>query len=362
MPHPTIRPAATWRALCAGAALSAATAAVAAEYRFVELPTLGGSASQPAHVGPSRVVVGRSRIAGDLALHAVRWDRGVATDLDPGGENSEARHVNAAGTIVGQRLDPGSGQTHATMWRDGAVIDLGTLGGLHSDAQGINEAGQIVGFSLRADAGWHAALWDGAGGVVDLGALPGNTHSYAIAINAAGDVVGYANAFYDTMIRPVRWQAGQIAELGTLGGDDGFAEAINDAGVVVGCSQRPRGDAMHATRWSEGTRVDLGLPDEQSSCARGINAAGVVVGTVSLPGRHGDKAMRAVIWDGTTMVDLNTVIDHAARQAGWVLMVANGINDDGVIVGEARNKITGVAQAGFLLKPRWPSSGAGAPP
>ncbi|HEX6705588.1 MAG TPA: hypothetical protein VF169_12570 [Albitalea sp.] len=58
----------------------------------------------------------------------------------------------------------------------------------------------------------------------------------------------------------------------------------------------------------------------------------------------------AVIWNGTVATDLNTFLDQATRDAGWVLLDASGINDRGWITGQATNELTGQGRA-FLLVP-----------
>ena len=69
------------------------------------------------------------------------------------------------------------------------TIDLGTLGGSRSSAVAVNDAGQVVGWSGLDGAGAHAFSWTAAGGMIDLGTL-GGSGSYASAVNDAGQVVG----------------------------------------------------------------------------------------------------------------------------------------------------------------------------
>jgi probable HAF family extracellular repeat protein len=60
-----------------------------------------------------------------------------------------------------------------------------------------------------------------------------------------------------------------------------------------------------------------------------------------------------MLWDGTTMTDLNSFLDANTRDQGWSLYSASDINDVGQIVGTAVNSITGEYQA-FLLTPTAP--------
>ena len=72
------------------------------------------------------------------------------------------------------------------------MIDLGTLpGGSYSVAYGINAAGQVVGYANTASGLNHAFLYDGI--MHDLGTLPGRFNSIAYGINAAGQVVGLSD-------------------------------------------------------------------------------------------------------------------------------------------------------------------------
>ena len=129
------------------------------------------------------------------------------------------------------------------------AIDLGTLGGTRSEAVAVNAAGQVVGHSLLAgDADTHAFSWTKQGGMVDLGTL-GGTFSDAHAVNAAGLVVGESTIAGDAEEHAYSWtQAGGMVDLGTLGGTFSRAIAVNEARQVVGVSTTAD-NARHATLW-----------------------------------------------------------------------------------------------------------------
>lgn len=55
------------------------------------------------------------------------------------------------------------------------------------------------------------------------------------------------------------------------------------------------------------------------------------------------------MWNGTTAIDLNSLLDASTVAAGWVLTDANGINDNGWIVGNATNNSLGIFRHAFLL-------------
>jgi probable HAF family extracellular repeat protein len=98
--------------------------------------------------------------------------------------------VSPSGQVVGWS-DTAAGFSHAFSWtRAGGLIDLGTLGGPFSLADAVNARGQVVGYASLSDGlAYHAFSWTQAGGMVDLGTLGGN-FSDAAAVNARGDVVG----------------------------------------------------------------------------------------------------------------------------------------------------------------------------
>ncbi|SFH34424.1 PEP-CTERM protein-sorting domain-containing protein [Nitrosospira sp. Nsp14] len=142
------------------------------------------------------------------------------------------------------------------------------------------------------------------------------------------------------------WNGTTATDLGTLGGTSSWAYAINDAGQVAGGAYFP-GDANgHAILWNGSTLKDLGTLGGGSSEAFAINDSGQVTGWAATT----DGAQHAALWNGTTVTDLNSFLDTSTVNAGWVLTVANGINDHGWIVGDAHNSKSGVDHA-FLLAP-----------
>ncbi len=79
----------------------------------------------------------------------------------------------------------------------------------------------------------------------------------------------------------------------------------------------------------------------------GINDAGVVVGNAAL---KGNNRTHAALWIGTTIFDLNDLLDASGR--GWMLFEARGINASGKIVGWGESPSG--QKHGILLTPTKP--------
>ena len=92
--------------------------------------------------------------------------------------------------------------------------------------------------------------------VTDLGALLSLPYSYALGINASGQVVGYSEAFNDNS-RAFLYSNGTMISLGTLGGLQSCAEGINASGQIVGYATTSTG-YEHAFLYSNGTMTDVG--------------------------------------------------------------------------------------------------------
>ncbi|MGE5235061.1 MAG: hypothetical protein ACM3O7_01785 [Acidobacteriota bacterium] len=246
--------------------------------RTTYLGTLGGAAAEAVAINDHGQVVG-------AAGHAFLWEGGRLRDLGTlGGKKSGATGISESGQIIGwsetgaiNRVRDdydryGAPISRAFLWQRGKLRDLGAFGGPDSQAVAVNRLGQVVGWAeTRTMAGAdrhigdtcgdmkyshpapHAFLW-AKGQLVNLGSL-GGLESEAAAVNAKGQVVGWADTrAKDASDCPVGhaflWEKGKMTDLGTLrGGKQSEAVAINDHGQVIGWSETASG-AKHAVLWT----------------------------------------------------------------------------------------------------------------
>ncbi|PYO90686.1 MAG: hypothetical protein DMD58_06480 [Gemmatimonadetes bacterium] len=182
-------------------------------------------------------------------------------------------------------------------------------------------------------------MWDTKQGTMhELRPLAGDSTSAATGINNRGQVVGISGdcdiAVGQLSARhSVLWENDIVINIGDLGGDAWHTPMdIDDAGDVVGFSN-PRGVVgidfnPHAFLWTKATGIqDLRtLPGDANSQGLGVNSSHQVVGVSS------GAANRAFLWENGVMQDLNGLV--GARFPD-LLIVAQHINEDGVIVGRA---------------------------
>ncbi len=232
---------------------------------------------------------------------------------------------------------------HAFLYDDGTVQDLGTLGGKSSDGLAINASGQIVGYARNADSNVRAFLYDAVH--QDLGTLGGDK-SWAHAINTSGKVAGMSTFIPgDERFHAFLYDAGTMQDLGTLGGALSRGYGINDIGQVVGTSDIEGSAGHHAFFYDGSTMHDLNTEGEMLTAveALDINNSGQIVG---LGVESADtQVIAAFLYDGENIMDLCVLTDCIAN--GWDSLVSGrSINDRGDITGEGY--INGVHHA-FLI-------------
>lgn len=333
-----IRRAAT--ASVTGFAMAAATLAHAAPGDVTFLGTLGGYTSHATDVNNAGVVVGDSEQSPGRT-HAFVWEGGTMRDLgalDPL-NLSGAAAVNPFGIAAGFSRLP-DGRMRAVKYDGVTVHNLGSLSSSHSHATGINGTGWVVGSSIINGAGATRAFLHDGTAMHDLGTLPTMGDSYAMDINGAGRIVGYAS---DTTAarheRAFYYDGETLNNIGTLPGWISVrAEAVNDHGQIAGTA-RLTSMAYRAFVYDDlaGLRQLSTLPATSGDhSANDVNRDGIVVGSGRL--NLFQDPLRATLWqaDGT-IINLDAWLDsvNPAAGAGWTLTSAHAINDAGLVVGIA---------------------------
>jgi|SRR5579871_792243 len=217
------------------------------------------------------------------------------------GDYSSAFGIDASGSVAGNSFTLSSGQAFRWTQRDGLQTLWMLSGDINSTALGCSPSGFIAGYS-RDTTSSHACIWASSGGAKSLGKLSGNTDSEALAVNNAGQVIGnsYTSVPGSSLetyksYRAFLWsQNGGMISLGILPGDtSSFAAAINLQGLVVGTSENLAGSSPTTPRaflWTSSTGiVDLNtrIPSNTGwilTGATGINDSGKIVGNGTLNG------------------------------------------------------------------------------
>jgi probable HAF family extracellular repeat protein len=282
---------------------------------------------------------------------------------------TRASSVSAAGdVIVGYILyETGAISQEAFRWAPTTgIVGLGFLPGGSSNtsvAADVSDDGSaIVGTSSSHNSLSEAFVWTPVAGMVGLGDLHGGDFSsVATGITADGDViVGGSNSLLGP--EAFRWTAAEgMIPLGDLPGgffSSGARAVSSDGNTVVGYGNSEQsGFAVEAFRWTaESGMQPLGdLPGgEFISDALGVSSDGSVV----LGYSERDSGYAAFAWDVVHgMRDLSEALvsDHGlgAQLAGWRLIAATDISDDGLsIVGYGANP-DGNTEA-WLVRLDWP--------
>lgn len=329
------------------AVLSLPCAGAAQTYRAADLGTLGGHWTYPAALNNYGHVAGAAKTASGV-VQPFLWNNlsgmldlnAVATD------GSSATALNDSDEVVGG--DSATG--HAFLWTaGGGMQDLGTLGGCCSTALGINDVGWVVGVSINGVE--QAFFWSVGGGMSALSTANGRyTNTVASAINSLGYVVGtgvVAKTGFDS--HALLWTVnGSVADMGTLGGIFAAATGINRTNQVVGYSLTATGDT-HPFLWTKAAgMVDLGVLSGYGSCAaNGINDNGVVVGVCYA--LEAGQMPHAFLWtQAGGMQDLNGLVSGLPVTLGNAL----AINERGQISVWAAGQPSFQPSRGYLLTPQ----------
>jgi probable HAF family extracellular repeat protein len=306
-------------------------------YALIDIGALpGGNYSEAYGINNKGQVVGSSGWGGSYEAGFL-YSNGIIRDIGTasGWYTSDARAINYNGQIAGLVLDSYY-DYHAFLDTGGSIQDLGTFGGSVSRADAINASGQVVGFAYTSNSppGQTAFLY--ANGSMQILPPLANLTSEATGINASGQICGWYEGSGDVAFL---YSGGVLQNLGNLGQSYAIAYGINNSGQVVGQSCNASG-SYDAFIYTGGSMQDLGFIGTGNS----INNNGVIVGQ--------NGSGHAFVYANGTMTDLNSLLFNPS--SGWTLTLANGINDAGQIVG------MGISPSGynhaFLLNPLPPGS------
>ena len=274
--------------------------------------------------------------------------------------------INNAGQVVGSAYDL-SNRPVAFRQASGTFYIYPSPGPAHSTwGHAINSTGTITGLCDRNSSRYHAFYASPGGSAVDFDS-DFTRNSEAVAINDSGYVVGVASsqAF-------LGHTSGWIYLLGSTVGANFVAKDINNDFVIAGYDTTWGGKTYDV---GTGTSTYLGFAvGSFNNRAYAINESGEVAGVVGSEGflysggvatKFGTNVteVKAVNDDGDVVgtangkafvylrdsdefIDLNTAIS-ATTAATWTLISATGINDSGVICGQARRLATAADGPGY---------------
>jgi probable HAF family extracellular repeat protein len=268
----------------------------------------GDQQNEPTALNDAGLVIGQSIGAAVVDTHAYAWTRsGGLVALNLGGQPSTAVALNQNGQVVGKSRTAAGGGDGFSWTAAGGMVDLG---GFFPVA--VNDNGLVAGA-----IGPHAGAWSSSGGLIDLGTLPGDDTSTAMFVSANGEIVGTSSANGNPHV--FAWTAGGgMVNIGSLGGGFINPVAVNASGQIVGYAYTSGNAAVDAFSWTPGGTIqDLGTLGGADTRAVGVNSSGVVIGT---------SAGHAFAWTAAGgIVDLGTL--------GGSVSVPTDINDNGRVTG-----------------------------
>ena len=274
------------------------------------------------------------------------------------------KRLAAAALVAGGMLAASVSTASAATYSITELAPVDPTGTL-SWAYDINDAGQAVGISSKTPNPTTAGnnrptKWNSSGTPTELSGGE-NPTSYARSINNSGQIAGDLNVeetldssipggLGDNNRLATRWESDLTpTTLDTpAGGIWSTGQDINNSGQVAGYfSTTIDASELKAARWeADGSPTDLstGLPPADpvsnaggnvSSVALGINDAGEVVGWNTSSGFS-----RPTMWDADgNAIELPSIGGALASQG-----VANAINNNGQIVGRAKQTLMTITQ------------------
>jgi probable HAF family extracellular repeat protein len=299
----------------------------AVRYHVVVAGEFDAGGTRPRAINASGDVALQWQDGNDRDAQGFVWSAGALTQmvLPDGHILMGVSGLNASRVVVGDLEELGTGtygfRDVPVVWEHGQPHLLPLLGAFtQGGASAINDAGTIAGYVMDDEwDNWAAVLWrDGEPTLIraDAGASD---------INSSGVVTG--SFWIGNQARAFRWDDGQMTPLEPLAGrNTSHGLAINDAGDVVGYSyDRSTFPHTRATLWQGTTAVSLGeVPGGMYYRTWGVNNHLQAVGGVD---GHETGGRQAFVSENGRMSLLNHLTNGE-----WDIIEAMGINDAGQIL------------------------------
>jgi probable HAF family extracellular repeat protein len=224
--------------------------------------------------------------------------------------------MNASGQVSGY---VNGGSARAVRFTNGVGWEYLPVPGTESYAMAINASGDVAGYHVVGGIPRAFRYTNGATVADTIALVTGGSMAWGFAINADGHVTGYgdaAGAIRGWLSKP----AYPTVVLDALG--DAVACGINDAGQIVGFYMTAAGN-QHAYRLEvDGTVTDIvpfdGVTGTGTACA--IDAAGHVGGSATSGATHADRAFRFL---RDAPVNLDTFV---GSKSSTVAAIAGGVS------------------------------------
>jgi probable HAF family extracellular repeat protein len=195
--------------------------------------------------------------------------------------------ITPSGQTLIELENPKTYQSNTFIYNpDGSRVTLGSPSNQSGfTGTSMNSWGQVAGFSGPTNAA-QAYIYSG-GTFHALGSLPGDTSTMPMAINDAGQAVGYSSGPPNgSGGHSFLYSNGTMQSLPTLGGTAVHAYGISNTGVVYGDSSTVGQSNFHAFLYSNGQMIDLtnmlhslggSISGDDSYAIRAINDEGQIL-------------------------------------------------------------------------------------
>jgi uncharacterized protein (TIGR03437 family) len=250
----------------------------------IDIP--GATSTAAASINNSGWIVGSfvmaGTVTGDVSIPGTHGFRlapdGTLTIIDaPGAKSTVVLQINNSGLIVGEYVDDAI--SHGFLLApDGKTFTSFDTGFGDTEPYGMNDNGDVVG-RIYVEAGSQRQGWlRSASGVFTFFRDPLGNETAAVAIDNAGQIVGY---YISTTPLPHAFlrspDGSSYTTLETPGTSSSTAVGINNSGEIVGAF-----GGGYDVRNPDGTFDSIAVPGT-SSAASAINDAGQIVGSFSMP-------------------------------------------------------------------------------